>query len=109
MRSKGRDPGACRSQGPSTNAGVRMRSQADYADRLPIVPADRSSAELILHPAERRTLPVNHDPWVLPVGYSRRAPRFDKIELLLLGAKRRFANGCGRLALCAWKEKSWRA
>jgi hypothetical protein len=42
------------------------------------------------------------------VGYSRRALRFDKIELLL-GAKGRFPNGCGRLALCAWKEKAWRA
>src|SRR4029077_3039251 len=68
-----------------------------------------TSTQLILHAAERRLLPVNHDPWVLLVGYSRQALRFDKIELLLLGAKRRFPNGCGRLALCAWKEKSWRA
>jgi hypothetical protein len=46
---------------------------------------------------------------VLPVGYSRQAHRFDRVELPLLGAKRRFPNGCGRLALCAWEEKSQRA
>jgi hypothetical protein len=66
---------------------------------------DRSyGLELILHAAERRLLPVNYD-----LGYSLRALRFDKIKLLLLGAKRRFPNGCSGLALCAWKEKSWRA
>ena len=43
---------------------------------------------------------------LIQVGYSRRALRVDRVKPPLLGAKRRFPNGCGGLAFCAWEEKS---
>jgi Protein of unknown function (DUF3489) len=79
--------------------GESRRSSTDNADRS-------SYSELVRNATHGWMLPVNHDPWVLPVGYSRRALRFDKIELLLLGAKRRFPNRCGRLALTKTKSNT---
>jgi hypothetical protein len=39
--------------------------------------------------------------WLQPASAS-----LDRVKLPLLGAKRRFPNGCSGLALSAWEEKS---